>query len=47
MYRYKHIIADRLRAKRLEAQRRKALIAANALNRVTALGMPEWIKVAA
>ena len=47
MYRYKHLIADRLRAKHLEAQKREALVAVHVLNRMTALGMPESVKVSA
>ncbi len=47
MYRYKRIVGDRLQAKRFEAQTREALIAVNVINRVTALGMPESVKVAA
>jgi len=47
MYRYKRIIGDCLRAKQFEAQRREALIAVSAINRMTALGMPESVKVAA
>lgn len=47
MYRYKRIIGDRLRAKQFEAQKREAMIAVNVVNRVTALGMPESVKVAA
>ena len=47
MYRYKHLIADRLCAKHLEAQKREALIAVNVLNRMTVLGMPESVKVTA
>ena len=35
MYRYKHLIVDRLCAKHLEAQKREALIAVNVLNRMT------------
>jgi hypothetical protein len=47
MYRYEHIVADRLRAKHLEAQQREAQIAVNVINRMTALGIPESVKVAA
>ena len=47
MYRYKRIIGDRLRAQNCEAQKREALIAVNVINRVTALGMPESVKVVA
>jgi hypothetical protein len=46
-HRYKHPIADRLCAKHLEAQQREALIVVNVLNRMTALGMPESVKVSA
>ena len=47
MSRYKQIIGDRLRAKRLEAQKREAAIAVNAINRMTKLGMPESVQVSA
>lgn len=47
MYRYKRIIGDRLRSKLFDSQKREALIAVNAINRMTALGMPESVKVAA
>jgi hypothetical protein len=45
MYRYKRIIGDGLRARHHEAQKREALIAVNVINRMTALGMPESVKV--
>ena len=44
MYRYKHTIADRLRAKHLEAQKREALIAVDVIRQMAALGMPESAK---
>ena len=47
MYRYKRIIGDRLRALHCEAQKKETLIAVNVINRMTALGMPESVKVAA
>jgi len=47
MYRYEHIIGDRLRAKQFEAHEREALIAVNAIDRMTTLGMPKSVKVAA
>ena len=47
MYRYKRIVGDRLRAQHYEAQQKEALIAVNVINRVTALGMPESVKVVA
>jgi len=47
MYRYKRIIGDRLRALHCEAQKREALIAVGVINRMTALGMPESVKVVA
>ena len=47
LYRYKRIIGDRLRALYCEAQKREALIAVNVINRMTALGMPESVKVVA
>ncbi len=47
MCRYKRIIGDGLRARKFEAQAREAMIAVNVLNRMTELGMPESVKVAA
>ena len=47
MYRYKHIVGDRLRAKHRESQRTEALIAVNVINRITALGMPKSAKIVA
>jgi hypothetical protein len=47
MYRYKRIIGDRLRAHHHESQKTEALIAANVLNRMTTLGMPESAKIVA
>ena len=47
MYRYKRIIGDRLRAQHREAQEKEALIAVSVINRMTALGMPESVKVVA
>jgi hypothetical protein len=47
MYRYKHLTADRLRAKHVEARKREALIAVNIINRMTALGMPVAVKAVA
>jgi len=47
MYRYKRIIGDGLRARTFEAQAREAMIAVNVLNRMTELGMPESVKIAA
>ena len=47
MYRYKRIIGDRLRAIHCEAQKREALIAVHVINRMTALGMPESVKILA
>lgn len=41
MYRFKHIIGDRLRSRSPEAQRTEAMIGVNILNRMTELGMPE------
>ncbi len=46
MSRYKRIIGDRLRAKKLGAQTREAMLAVNVLNRMTALGMPDSVAVA-
>ena len=47
MSRYKRIVGDRLRARHWQAQRKEALIAVNVINRMTALGMPESVKVVA
>jgi hypothetical protein len=47
MHRYNHIIAERLRAKHVGAQKRETLIAVSVLNRMTALGMPESNRAAA
>ncbi len=47
VFRYKRIIGDRLRAQHCEAQKREALIAVSVINRMTALGMPESVKVVA
>ena len=47
IYRYKRIIGDCLRALHCEAQKREALIAVNVINRMSALGMPESVKVVA
>jgi len=45
MSRYKRIIGDSLRAKKLGAQTREAMIAVNVLNRMTTLGMPQSVPV--
>lgn len=45
MFRYKRIIGDRLRAKKLGAQTRETMLAVNVLNRMTALGMPDSVTV--
>ncbi len=47
MYRHKRIIGDGLWARTFEAQAREAMIAVNVLIRMTELGMPESLKVAA
>ena len=47
MYRYKRLIRDRLRSKQFDSQKKESLIAVNAINRMTKLGMPESVKVAA
>jgi hypothetical protein len=47
MYRYKRIIGVGLKARTFDAQKREVYIAVNAINRMTALGMPESVKVAA
>ena len=39
-FRYKTIIADRLRARRPKSQKAEAIIACNILNRMIALGRP-------
>ncbi len=46
MFRHKRIIGDRLRARRLEAQKREAMIGVLAINRMTELGMPMSVAVA-
>lgn len=45
MFRYKRIIGDRLRAKKVDAQAREAMIGVHVLNRMTALGMPESARI--
>jgi hypothetical protein len=45
MFRYKRIIGDRLRAKKVDAQTREAMIGVNVLNRMTMLGMPESVAI--
>ena len=45
MSRYKRIVGDRLRARHCQAQRKEALIAVHVINRMTALGMPESVKI--
>ena len=47
MQRYKRIIGDALRARKPDAQKREAMIAVNVVNRMTALGMPNSVAVAA
>ncbi|MFT7624947.1 MAG: hypothetical protein ACI9WU_004138, partial [Myxococcota bacterium] len=47
MYRYKRIIGDALRSRTPDAQKREVLIAVNVLNRMTQIGMPESVPVAA
>ena len=47
MFRYKSIIGDRMRSRRLETQTTEAAIAVNILNRMTSLGTPESVAVAA
>ena len=47
IFRYKRIIGDRLRAQHRESQKTEALIAVNVINRMTALGMPESVKIVA
>ena len=47
MLRYKRIIGDSLRSKRLEAQVREAKIGVNVLNTMTRLGRPESVKIVA
>ncbi len=43
VYRHKRLIGDRLQTKRPEAQMREAMIAVRVLNRMTELGVPEWV----
>ena len=45
MFRYKRIIGDRLRAKKIDAQEREAMIGVNVLNRMTALGTAESARI--
>jgi TRAP-type mannitol/chloroaromatic compound transport system permease large subunit len=40
MFRFKHIVVGRLRARTLEGQSTEAMIGVNILNRMTELGMP-------
>lgn len=47
MFRHKRNIGDRLRAREFEAQKREAMIAVNAINRMTQLGMPQSVAVVA
>jgi len=47
MFRYKSIIGDRLRARRVETQATEAAIAVNVLNRMTSLGKCESVPVVA
>ena len=46
-FRYKTIIAPRLRARHPESQQAEAIIACNILNRMTALGKPESFAIGA
>jgi hypothetical protein len=43
MFRYKHIIGDRLRSRSPERQQTEAMIGVNILNRITTLGMPDSV----
>ncbi len=47
MFRYKRIIGDHLRARTFGAQKREALMAVNAINRMTEFGMPRSEAIAA
>ena len=47
VFRYKRIIGDALRSRKPDAQQREPLIAVNVVNKMTALGMPESVAVAA
>ncbi len=47
MFRYKRTIGDHLRARTFEGQKREALVAVNAINRMTDLGMPKSEAIAA
>ena len=44
-FRYKSIIGDRLRARHSDGQRVEAVIACNALNRMTELGRPTSVAI--
>jgi hypothetical protein len=46
MFRYKRLIGDALRARKVAAQKREAMIAVDVSNPMTALGMPESVAVA-
>jgi hypothetical protein len=46
-FRYKSIIGPRLRARHPKPQEAEAIIACNILNRMTALGRPESLKIGA
>jgi len=46
MFRFKRIIGDRLRSRSPERRQTEAMIGVNALNRMTALGMPFSVAVA-
>ncbi len=47
MFRYKNIIGDKLKARRLKTQTTEAAIAVNVLNRMTILGTPESVAIVA
>ena len=42
MFRYKNILGDKLKARKLERQGREVFIGCVALNRMTELGMPDY-----
>ena len=47
MFRFKRILGDHLRSRSPDGQKTEAMIGVNILNRMTALGMPESVAVAA
>ena len=47
VFRYKRVLGDGLRARRLEVHKRETMIGINAINRMTELGMPKSVAVIA